>query len=1557
MTRIYTNIPSMVAQTNLHRNMASLETSLERLSTGFKINSGADDPAGLIASEMLRSDITGIKTAIKNTERANMMIATADSALNEVANLLNDIRGLVTEAANTGAMSAEMIAANQLQVDASLDAIDRIAAQTSFMGQKLLDGSLDFDMTGVNRNDVQSLAVHQVNFGADKTPVNVEISVRQAAEKAALYYNNPALADDIILQWGGNLGYSTQSFQRGASVEAIAKAVNATSNSTGVIAEVGSDAIQGTLYTSSLGAGNDIIITAGNAGVNGGNVEIKYLKGNSEGIYVDYQESLGDGSPAKLNVYLQTEEYKSSVAKLVDTSPGVNDDNALKFTANIKGDQYNNSSINFVDGRFTQADWGADATNPYGVAGHQYAYYNDQATKSTALFGNVNGMSMTNFDEEGQYFAIQAKQAGANYNDVAVMFVEDTAHEIPSGKTALARYVEETDDTTGEVSKKLRIYIQTGTTTVSQVADALKLEGHFELTTSSSDVGGIVLEDTYDDEEFDPGAGDDPPPGYSNTHSSGGDAGTLFIVMPPNGVDPDDNPITANDIVKMFDINDQASRGSERAADLFTVERTADNTGEGTIQIYDYVTQNDDGDDITVKTKPEFYQVFEEGVTGDKIVTTAAELVTALNNSAYWGMSMCPELLAELTAYNAQGTYFDLANPPVLTAKLAPGNHGLFTVSAFEEVAYYGDPNDGTGLQFLGEKNSPSIRFVAGGTEADPKAVQNDHLWIDKTTAPDKVDFSQAVLTATNPNASLIITANKKGGEYDDVQFLFKRINEDPNALDDPDTAIDPNRKDGWVEYDPGKSFAESQSTFKTTEGYDIANSAFFVTATERGDMYNNVKVVMTVSDSQSDPVDVKFDKATNQLRVSLFSGNLTPPEDGLSEGDDGWYKQIDTNDVIAAINKADVGFKASLSYSQDQSNMLDFSAPDSTLVPPYEPLTDEDGNPYPSASNNGTGTFELFGLKTNQYTQVGDTKDSGGHSGTVTVWLADQETVDPDDGTVSWAPPDANQVLRLINNDQVVGPMFSARAYTSGPNAGKGNIDFVKDTNIVSSGGLVERGAITVHLVTDKNGLVQTTAKDLAEWWQKQDPAYVDNISASIVRPAGAVWDECNDPYGFGLLEPTVTKGDCDEDIINDIRFVGWNDDVEKQEYVATYATGTMTSDNGEDSSYDLIARRVGPDYNGYKIVYIDDAAVTGKFADNYVEGSDQNPCNFNPFVMKKDDCGNPILPTTSSTNGMYLELDPNAKTINIHIRKDVTTAYDVEQLIETDPYTKYLFTVEQHGDGSGVVSLQDDTILTTGGALPPGGLNGAKLLFGAEATDYFLIFKSSEYGSDQFVDIQASGQNGKDTSFKVYDTSGKVAEKVYGQDVDALINGIKAVGSGLGASLNTSNLSLDFTFSEDSGTSPGFATDFTITGGGATYQVGPDVVSNQQITIGIQSANTVKLGGASGKLYELRSGQDADLTTDTNKAYRIVQDAIVSIATTRGRLGTLQRATFDTNINVLGDTLEAITAAESQIRDTDFAEETSNLTRAQILVQSNISTLGIANQIPNYMLGLIGR
>lgn len=186
MTRINTNVSSLVAQNRLNRTNADLQTSLTRLSTGLRINSGKDDPAGLIASEALRSDITSINKAISNTQRASQIIATADSALGQVSSLLNDVRGLVVEAANNGALSDDEIAANQLQVDSSLEAINRIAQTTTFQGRRLLDGSLDFiTKAGTGFTNVRDLKIDQANLGAIGN-ISVDVNIQSAATRATI---------------------------------------------------------------------------------------------------------------------------------------------------------------------------------------------------------------------------------------------------------------------------------------------------------------------------------------------------------------------------------------------------------------------------------------------------------------------------------------------------------------------------------------------------------------------------------------------------------------------------------------------------------------------------------------------------------------------------------------------------------------------------------------------------------------------------------------------------------------------------------------------------------------------------------------------------------------------------------------------------------------------------------------------------------------------------------------------------------------------------------------------------------------------------------------------------------------------------------------------------------------------------------------------------------------------------------------------------------------------------------------------------------------------------
>ncbi len=192
MTRINTNLSSLTAQHSLKRSNSSLETSLTRLSTGLRINTGKDDPAGLIASEQLRSEIVSIGQSIKNSERAGNIIATADAALGEVSSLLNDVRSLVQSSANKGAVSASEIAADQVQVDNALDAITRIAQTTVFAGQKLLNGSKSFSVSGTlgSFNSPTDITINSFDPSLHTASANndVSLSVTQEATKKSVSF-------------------------------------------------------------------------------------------------------------------------------------------------------------------------------------------------------------------------------------------------------------------------------------------------------------------------------------------------------------------------------------------------------------------------------------------------------------------------------------------------------------------------------------------------------------------------------------------------------------------------------------------------------------------------------------------------------------------------------------------------------------------------------------------------------------------------------------------------------------------------------------------------------------------------------------------------------------------------------------------------------------------------------------------------------------------------------------------------------------------------------------------------------------------------------------------------------------------------------------------------------------------------------------------------------------------------------------------------------------------------------------------------------------------------
>ena len=160
MSRINTNVSSLIAQRVLSQNNDSLNTSLERLSTGLKINSGADDPAGLIAANNLKSDQAGITQAIDNAGRANNIIGTAEGGLSEVSNLLTQLQSLVNQSANTGGLSKEEVDANQLQVDSILSTVNRLSQATSFQGTKLLNGNFAYTTSGINSTQFDNVSIN-----------------------------------------------------------------------------------------------------------------------------------------------------------------------------------------------------------------------------------------------------------------------------------------------------------------------------------------------------------------------------------------------------------------------------------------------------------------------------------------------------------------------------------------------------------------------------------------------------------------------------------------------------------------------------------------------------------------------------------------------------------------------------------------------------------------------------------------------------------------------------------------------------------------------------------------------------------------------------------------------------------------------------------------------------------------------------------------------------------------------------------------------------------------------------------------------------------------------------------------------------------------------------------------------------------------------------------------------------------------------------------------------------------------------------------------------------
>lgn len=158
--RINQNVMALNAARNLSTTGVQLGKSLEKLSSGFRINRAADDAAGLVVSQGLRAQVSGLRQATRNAQDGISVVQTAEGALNEVHTMLNRMRDLAVQAANTGASGTTALTAAQNEVTALASEITRVSSSTKFGGVSLLDGTYGVSAAKVTGFDADNAITH-----------------------------------------------------------------------------------------------------------------------------------------------------------------------------------------------------------------------------------------------------------------------------------------------------------------------------------------------------------------------------------------------------------------------------------------------------------------------------------------------------------------------------------------------------------------------------------------------------------------------------------------------------------------------------------------------------------------------------------------------------------------------------------------------------------------------------------------------------------------------------------------------------------------------------------------------------------------------------------------------------------------------------------------------------------------------------------------------------------------------------------------------------------------------------------------------------------------------------------------------------------------------------------------------------------------------------------------------------------------------------------------------------------------------------------------------------
>lgn len=425
--RINQNIGAQMALNNLQNNDMSIGKSIERLSTGLRIVRGADDPSGLVISERFRSQVEGIGQAIRNSKDGINMVQTAEGALDEVSNVLRNMRNLAIHAANTGPNDSATLEADQNQIKEAINTLDRIASQTQFGAKKVLDGSAG--VTGT----VDDTSVSFVSGDTKTKEGTYDIEITTAASKGKVTSNanggaavargtmdftaagagdGNALSQAETITVTGALTGGTDievDLASGDDMDDIVDKLNANSDFSAAGLTASNDSGTLTIKSDRLSTGlvGDLDVTITDNGGSGEGADVtglgaaganNYASENATGatkLRSDELLTFSNGTNS-VNVALQSGMTMAAATSAINSAL---DTAGIKVTASfdstsatfsIENDEYGDQ--NTVSNTFSSNSSGALSTGLSGVAGTSYKLAEaGQTLSGTAIGENVEG--------------------------------------------------------------------------------------------------------------------------------------------------------------------------------------------------------------------------------------------------------------------------------------------------------------------------------------------------------------------------------------------------------------------------------------------------------------------------------------------------------------------------------------------------------------------------------------------------------------------------------------------------------------------------------------------------------------------------------------------------------------------------------------------------------------------------------------------------------------------------------------------------------------------------------------------------------------------------------------------------------------------------------------------------------------------------------------------------------------------------------------------------------------------------------------------------------------